>query len=285
MKKYNHWQIAYREDMNKDFKLVQNPAWAWAADPFLVEYEDRIYLFAELFLYKSERNGVIGCCKYEDGKFGEWFVTMDCHWHLSYPNVWTEEGNLYMCPETYQTGEVAVYKLEAFPDRWRKIRVLLQNGKYVDSTFMKYGNKNYLFTYRLTNSSIAGNLLLYEIFPDGTLSKERFISDDIGSARPGGKVIVNEEKKVVRVSQDSANGYGAGLVFSEVESVNPVYREKKLLRVGPDEIIGNWNRSFTGVHTYNRFKNMEVIDLNYLTFSFSESIAQKRVRKVFTNKY
>ena len=59
VKKYEHWQIAYREDEG-EFKLVSNPDWAWAADPFLVKYKGEIYLFAELFLYKSERNGVIG---------------------------------------------------------------------------------------------------------------------------------------------------------------------------------------------------------------------------------
>lgn len=284
MKKYEHWQIAYREGKDEIFKLVSNPSWAWAADPFLVEYETKIYLFAELYLYKSERNGVIGCCEYKDGKFGGWSVVMDCHWHLSYPNVWVKNGKLYMCPEMYQTGEVAVFELISFPDKWKKIHVFLNNGKYVDSTFMKYQDKNYLFTYHLTKSAIAGELLLFEILEDGTLSGGDCICDDIGKARPGGNLIKCGDR-VIRVSQDSTDGYGKGLVFSEVERVFPLYEEKEIMRIGPNDIKGNWNGKFFGVHTYNRCRDLEVIDLKYRTFSVEEYIAQKRVRKVFMNKY
>ena len=67
--RYMHWQIAYRISRNEPFHMVENPEYAWAADPFLVEYRGRIYLFAELFLYRSERNGVIGYCIYENGRW------------------------------------------------------------------------------------------------------------------------------------------------------------------------------------------------------------------------
>lgn len=284
MKRFDHWQIAYREDKNENFKLIQNPEWAWAADPFLVEYENQIYLFAELFLFKSERNGVIGYCKYEGEKFGSWIVSMDRHWHLSYPNVWVSDGRLYMCPESYQAEEVAIYELVSFPDKWRKVHVLLQNGKYVDSTFFKYEDKDYLFTYHLTKSGIIGELLLYEIFEDGTLSHGICISDDIGNSRPGGNVILHEGK-IIRVSQDSREGYGSGLVFSEIQSVSPNYKEKEFLKIQPDDISGNWTQKFSGIHTYNNLKNIEVIDLKFTTYSWEEKNAQKRVRKVFTNKY
>ena len=60
MRKFNHWQIAYRIKDEKEFHLIPNPPYAWAADPFLVKFQEKTYLFAELYLYKSERNGVIG---------------------------------------------------------------------------------------------------------------------------------------------------------------------------------------------------------------------------------
>ena len=102
MQKYRFWEIAYKDSKDSKYKIIKNPDWAWAADPFLVEYQGDIYLFAELFLYKTERNAVLGYCKYSNGTFGEWTVTMDKHWHLSYPNVFVLEDKLYMCPETNQ---------------------------------------------------------------------------------------------------------------------------------------------------------------------------------------
>ena len=118
MKRYcAHWQIAYRKGFEGEFQLVNNPNWGWCADPFLVEYMNNIYLFAEAFLYKSERNGVIVYCKYEENGFSDWKVCMDKHWHLSYPNVYVVDNELYMCPESYQREDVSVYKLIEFPDK------------------------------------------------------------------------------------------------------------------------------------------------------------------------
>ena len=284
MRKFEHWQLAFREQNEEKFKLIPNPRWAWAADPFLVEYRVTMYLFAELFLYKTERNGVIGYCQYNEGIFGNWNVTMDKHWHLSYPNVWVYKDRLYMCPETYQAEEVAIYKLEAFPNQWQKLRVLLSNDQCVDSTFLKYNDKNYLLTYRLTKSRIKGELLLYEIYPDGTLSQEKYISNDIGSARPGGKIII-KNGKIIRVSQNSEGGYGSGLVFSKIDKVCPEYKETEILRIYPKDITGDWKVEFTGIHTYNCCKNLEVVDLKFETYSLLEYFAQRRVRKVFVNKY
>ena len=282
--RYEHWQIAFRKKTEEKFKLIPNPSWGWAADPFLVRYKGELYLFAELYLYKSERNGVIGYCKFDGKKFGKWFVSMDKHWHISYPNVWVENEKLYMCPETCQADEVAIYELIDFPDKWKKICVLLDNGKYADSTFLFHDEKKYLFTYQHTASRIDGNLLLYVMDDDGHVGKPLFISDDISSARPGGKFI-KRDKDLIRVSQDCSNGYGRGLVFCKVESVFPNYREKELKRIYPESINGQWKKTFTGIHTYNCYDDIEVIDLKYKPCSIKEYFARKRVRKVFTNKY
>lgn len=283
-KKQEHWQIAFRKNQEGKFKLVENPDWAWAADPFLVQYKGEIYLFAELFLYKSERNGVIGYCKYDGEKFGKWSVTMDRHWHISYPNVWVENEKLYMCPETYQMGEVAVYELIEFPDKWRKVCVLLNNDEYVDSTFLFHNQKHYLFTYRHTTSRIQGELLCYTVGEDGSVGEAVFISNDVGRARPGGNFL-HRDGRLIRVSQDCRKGYGAGLVFSEVKSLSPKYVETEVARIYPETIEGNWNRRFTGIHTYNCCGDLEVIDLKYEVRSMKEYFARRRIRKVFVDKY
>lgn len=284
MKKFEHWQIAWKTKNTSEFSVLQNPKWAWAADPFLVEYKGRLFLFAELFLYKSERNGVIGYCEFNGHGFDDWKVTMDRHWHLSYPNVWVQDEKLYMCPETYQAEEVSIYELVSFPDQWRKVYILLDDGRYVDNTFMRYEGKDYLFTYKLSGSAINGKLLLYRIMENGKLSDPICVSEDIGNARPGGKIIYNNNK-VIRVSQDSKNGYGSGLVFSEVLNVFPVYKEKEIIRICPEDIVGNWKRRIKGIHTYNICGDLEVIDLKYESACVEEFIARRRVRKVFTNKY
>ena len=46
-----------------------------------------------------------------------------------------------MCPETYQVGEVAVYELVEFPNKWKKVCILLDNIECVDSIFLIYDKK------------------------------------------------------------------------------------------------------------------------------------------------
>lgn len=283
LKKFYHWQIAYRKKGFDEFIPIPNPKFGWAADPFVIKYQGEIYLFAEIFLYKSERNGVIGYCKYKNNKFSEWKVTMDKHWHLSYPFVFIQEEKLYMCPESIQSEEVSIFELISFPDKWKKVETILCNGKFADSTFFQYCNENYMFTYKHKNSLIDGNLYLYKLKKNGGFSVKK-ISSDLESARPGGKIIYNRDK-LIRVSQNSEKGYGTGLIFSEIDNVWPNYCEHIIKKVYPRDIRIMSKKKYIGIHTYNSCEDIEVIDLKYTQSSLQEYIAQKRVRKIFLNKY
>lgn len=281
--KFKRWEIAYRREGEERYRLVPNPSYGWCADPFLVEYQNTIYLFAEIFLWQSERNGVIGYCIYENGKFGPWTVTMDRHWHLSYPNVFVYEDDLYMCPETYQREDVSVYKLKEFPDKWEKVHTFIENEKCVDTTFMNFDNEVYFFTFKPNFIKYGGQLYLYNI-KEGQISDERYITDNKEFARPGGNII-NVNGKCIRVSQDCSKGYGSGLVLSEIDRIFPRYEEHIVKRITVEDILVDSNQKFIGTHTYNYLKGIEVIDLKYLAFSLREYMAQRRIRRVFTNKY
>lgn len=283
MKKFNHWQIAYRTNKYEEFKLLPNPKYAWAADPFLVEFKGQIYLFAELYLYKSERNGVIGYCEYQDGQFSEWTVTMDRHWHLSYPNVFVYDGKLYMCPESYQRYDVSIYQLQEFPDQWKKIVTLIDNEKCADSTFFQYNGESYLFKFKPSFRQYGGELYLCHI-KGGHINEEQYITDNRMLARPGGNILYIDGK-YIRVSQDCSNGYGCGLVFSEIRSVWPRYEEQIIKRISVNDICGLHKGKYIGIHTYNALNGLEVVDLKYTAFSLQEYMAQRRIRKVFLNKY
>ena len=278
-----HWQIAFRKTGDSEFRLVDNPKWGWCADPFLVEYKSEVYLFAEAFLYKSERKGVLVYCKYTGNGFSDWQVTMDEHWHLSYPNVFVKDGDLFMCPESYQNKTVSVYKLCEFPDKWERVEILVDNAKYVDSTFLAYGGDSYMFTFAPKFKNAEGCLLLYKK-EGSTYRKVSELSSDKTLARPGGNFF-EQNGKLIRVGQNSEHAYGEGLVFLEVDSVFPNYAEHVVKRISPQDIVVAENKKYCGVHTYNRSCGLEFIDLKYPVTSFAERLARMRVRKVFVDKY
>ncbi len=282
--RYMHWQIAYRTGSEGSFCLVDNPPYAWAADPFLVEFGGVIYLFAELFLYCSERNGVIGYCRYENGQFGKWQVSMDEHWHLSYPNVFVKDGELLMCPESWQKNEVGIYRLAEFPDKWEQTDCLFRNVRYVDTTFLEQEGERYIFTFAPDFTGDNGRLLLFREERGAAVAGPLVITSDVSLARPGGNIL-RRNGKWFRVSQNCCNSYGEGLVFSEIESLWPEYKEHIVRRISPENLYIETKREVLGIHTYNRLGEIEVIDIKYYAPSFAEYRAAKRTHKVFLNKY
>ncbi len=278
-----HYHIAYKTKDMEQFQIIPAPSYGWTADPFLVEYKGEIYLFAEIFLYKTERNGKIGYCKYENGYFSDWVITMDRHWHLSYPNVYVEKGKLYMCPESYQSGEVSVYELVAFPDCWRKIKTYINDVEYCDSTFWHDGDESYMFTYERQGNGVNGRGLLCKIVDD-VIQDTKVISENPEGSRPGGNILQNDGK-FIRVAQNGTPSYGTGLIFYEIDSFWPDYREHEIQRIYVEDICPEWKDRYCGVHTYNILNGITVIDLKEQTYSDEEYEAQQRVRKVFLNKY
>lgn len=282
---FHHYDIAFRIIGEEKFHLVKAPDYGWIADPFLIFYKGEVYLFAEIFLYKSERNGVIGYAKWEKDHFSDWTVTMDKHWHLSYPNVWCENDKLYMCPESYQLEEVAIYELVEFPDKWKKKAILLDNVEYADNTFLDINDGfKYMFTFKRGQKSPEGTGLLYR-FSDNTAPQYKTLSDSLRGTRCGGKIF-KKDGKYIRVAQDCVKEYGNALIFYSIDSVWPEYKEHEVKRIGINDIkLENSSKKYTGIHTYNCIDSIEVIDLRYPSSTLEERKASKRVHKVFLNKY
>jgi len=279
---FHHYDIAYRK-RGGAFRVVPPPSYGWTADPFLVAYEGAVYLFAEIFLYKTERNGVIGCCRYDGDGFGPWMVTMDKHWHLSYPNVSVRDGRLYMVPESYQAEEIAEYVLAAWPDRWEKHRVFAMNREFCDTTFFTFCGQSYLFTFLRQQPSPHGEGWLYRVV-DGKAVDGRKISDALYGARCGGKVF-ERDGKLIRVAQNAENGYGGSLIFFAIDSVAPEYREHVVGEWHVADVLPDGPGRYTGIHTYNALGNLEVIDLRYETTSPEEVAASRRAHEMFVDKY
>ena len=278
-----HYDVAYKANGMEKFKIVKPPHYGWIADPFLINYEDELYLFAEIFLYKSERCGVIGYAKFKDNHFSDWTVTLDKHWHLSYPNVYIENGKLYMCPEAYQSEEVSVYELVAFPDKWKKVKTYITNVEYCDSTFLNIGDTKYMFTFERKTSGSDGNGLLCSIVDD-KVKEKKLISNSPEGARPAGNII-RRYNKYIRVAQNCVPSYGSGLIFFEIDELWPEYREHEIKRLTVSDIQSEWVDKYCGIHTYNEFDGITVVDLKKATYSNEEYEAQQRVRQVFKDKY
>ena len=273
------WQIAYRlkpqgsifKDKNTHFIAIPNTKRYAAADPFLFNYKGVKYLFAELF-DKKENIGKLGYCIYNNGKFSDWSVIIEETYHLSYPNVFTFENNVFIVPEANESGSLYAYKAVDFPCKWQKCRPIIKGRKLVDTTFLNYKNQHLLFTYEIVPNNNK-KLFVYSIDNEGAIGNyyDGYISNDDSSSRPGGNFF-EYESKMIRVSQDCEKDYGSAVVFSEIyECSKNAYSEKQILRVSPNDISIN-KKFVSGIHTYNADSDMEVIDFHAVDFSIITQI-------------
>ena len=288
------WHVAYRNkkcgsilnDTETNFCAIPNPWHGWCADPFVFEYKEQVYIFAELFDYIKDYAG-IGYCVLDKktNKFSKWKVVIEEQFHMSYPFLFERDGNVYMLPETSGNNSLIFYRAEEFPEVWVKEKILLDDIQIVDTTLddvkeqeilgqtykLKEDSKWELWTFKMSDYKIC-------------FSESGPMSNDDATARPGGRFFNYEDKKF-RVSQDCEKSYGYALNFMEVaEFSKDVLTEKLVKYISPDDIHVDKHIKITGIHTYNATENFEVIDVksvdyNLLYFFFRICRKIKRVIK------
>ena len=243
----------------------------FVADPFLFAWRDRVWLFFEgMYKGRGDRGvakGVVGCMRYDKDKGGWSYqgVVLEEPYHLSYPQVFEDNGVVYMIPETAQAGEVALYEAVDFPLQWRKKAVLIR-GKYVDSSVFCTGGEYYIVTTPDDKQSRA------ELWCAASLTGpwERHIASDKVSSSPAlrrnGGAIYKDSDRIYRIAQDCDGGYGKRLHRVPILEVSAAaYSEGS-----PDLLSDAISWPQPGMHhTYNRIRMgatlFEVVDRHYNT--------------------
>lgn len=256
-------------DNLSSFCIIKNPLLFWAADPFVVEYNNSVYIFAELF-NKFTGVGKIYCLDLKSKK-RKWIRCNIAKCHLSFPNVFVINDELYMIPETSEKQEISVYKCVRFPDLWEKNQTLVSTFKYVDTIFGY--NQTFLLSYCISLNPRE----LHFIDKNGYISKK--LTDFDKTLRPAGKIFESNSHNIFP-SQISINHYGEGICFNlfDGEIIKPLCEFK------PNGVMLNhFRKKIIGCHTYNRAGQFEVIDLKYIRFSLLRIVGYP-FRKLFKTR-
>ena len=258
------WHVAIRnkpigsiiEDQSTPFILVPNPRFKWAADPFIVENEGVLYIFAEVFSLMKWK-GSIGFCTYKNGRFSKWKTIIDNKYHFSFPNIYYKDGVFYLMPETSAVKEIAVYRADQFPDSWIKDHIVIQGDRYVDSIWLK--NK-YIMTYRMGD---INHLILLKPENNSWAVTDSY-SDEKKRLRSAGALFC-KEGITIRPVQDCSRLYGEAIDFRELVFYEEerLPEEKLVYRLEAKDIKVQTNKglNLVGTHTYNGTMHYEVLDI------------------------
>jgi methionyl-tRNA formyltransferase len=238
-----------------EFTWLDCPREKFWADPFLLERDGATWVFFENFDY-AQRRAVIDCGRLEAGRLVDVRTVLDRPEHLSFPHVFEHDGAVWMIPESEQAGAVNLYRAARFPDQWVLERTLLDMRAVDPVPFMHCG-RWYMFVSPVVVDAQVPFTLLFtarQLVGPWTLHPAGCISSDVRFARSGGAVI-RDGQRLIRVSQECAEGYGHSVCFSAIELDEATFEEQPYAQLLP-EALGD----LAGVHTYNRAGDWEVID-------------------------
>jgi len=249
-------------------KILRPPRDHFYADPFLIERSGRNYLFFEDYKFSS-RKGMISFCEVDaEGNCSEPRVVLERNYHLSYPFLFTWQGELYMIPETRDNGTIEMYRARDFPDAWVQEAVLMSDVAATDSTLLQYHGKWWLFTAgMLEHAPPHGTLwLFFAESPMGpwTAHPKNPIVSDPSCARPAGCLFF-DNGELIRPGQDCTDSYGHATKLHRVNVLSETdYQESLTVNISPDQIPGS-----SGIHTFNQNAEFRVIDCKFMIPRFN----------------
>lgn len=233
------------------------------ADPCVFEHANGRYIFVEEFADLpggAMGKGIIVALQlHPDGSVQRLGTVFDHPWHLSYPQLFHWQGDVYMTVEASAAGKVPLYRLREFPFDWEHVTDLISGQKCVDATLLQHGDRWYLFASAAEGSGSAGeDLFLFEAAsPLGPFEPhpENPILCDATAARPAGPIF-ERDGKLYRPAQNGGPGYGTGIAFQEIIQLDRnTYRECTAGRLQPS------GGTIDGCHTYCSDGVVEVLDI------------------------
>ncbi|MGX5202444.1 discoidin domain-containing protein [Aliikangiella sp. IMCC44632] len=200
----------------------------FVADPFFIYENNQYHMYFEV-LNGSSGHGDIGYAVSTNGLNWDYQqIVLDESFHLSYPQVFRANGQIYMVPESNENATVRLYIATNFPTEWAFVGNLLEGVEFVDNTLFQRDNSWWMF------SSNTGNATLYLHYADNLEGpwtahpQSPVITNDANIARPGGRVL-EVDNQLVRIAQDDVPVYGESVrAFNITELTRTDYTEEEI---------------------------------------------------------
>lgn len=248
------------------FSLLHDDGQRYFADPFLFAHGGVLHLFVEEFPYVTGRGIISHAVIGPDGQFSTPRPVLERPYHLSYPQVFQRDGEIWMLPETAASGAIELYRAERFPDRWVLAARLIE-GRLHDATLFDHGGRLWITAgSECRGSATWDGLSVFHaehLHGPWTPHPRNPVLVDARAARPAGDVY-HVAGELWRPAQDCTRGYGSALSQARVTRLDPEGFAQEIAATvraegRPDPL--RRRQSVLGPHTINWAAGIEVIDL------------------------
>jgi hypothetical protein len=236
------------------------------ADPFLYKYKGQFYVFFENYSYKTRRGkisvGLVTGSKKEGYSIVDVRDVLDLDYHLSYPQIIEEAGELFLMPETHENKRLEVYRCVQFPEKWELYATAFEGEVLADATYFcdENGDK-----WLLLNKGLTRNAELY-VYKIDSLKLEHIhahranpVLIDCRKARNGG-AIFKYGAAYYRPSQINTHGiYGRGLQINRIKKLTlDEFEDEEVIGIEP-----NFKKNLIGIHHLHQVEEHFVFDACY----------------------
>lgn len=269
-KRYGCWTlfIGIESFMDVDLAKLEPvilPKDEFWADPFLFKYQNQQYVFFESLSYKTKK-GKISCGLIDGNNIVNVMDVLELDYHLSYPYIFKENGEIFMMPETMQNNRLEIYRCVNFPDKWELFTTAFEGETVADATFFNdQQNQKWLFVTKKVsiNTDTTSELYIYKVdslkLNNLQPHKQNPVIIDSRIARNAGPIF-EMDGKFYRPSQCSSDAiYGKALNINQIEKLNlDKYEEKIIKKVEP-----SFQKGFSSIHHLHQDNNLFVFDAAY----------------------
>ena len=246
-----------------NFKTLNPIKGLFWADPFIITFNNKYYLFVEELNLHSP-NGHISVLELDrSGKFLHREIIIEKPYHMSYPFVFKYGDEYFMIPETSANKTIDMYRCSEFPYKWEFYKTIMSGLSAVDTTLFEYDGKWWLFT---SVDKTAGNVGLdtdlFIFYSDNPLNGRWIyhplnpVVSDVRSARPAGKIFY-QHGNIYRPSQNCSGRYGKAFNICRIKVLSETRYEEEIVR----KIEPDWDKNLKGAHTFNFDNGLTVIDV------------------------
>jgi len=223
--------------------LPEHGATRYLADPFALPGGSEMAL-VEDYDYRTHR-GVIAAIRLDGGGHPE--PVIDPGVHASYPYLFEADGATWCAPETYQAGELRLYRAVRFPDEWEHVATPVTGVGVLDPTVWHHEGRWWIFG---TDHADGPNTKLRlwhsaELLSGWEPHPMNPVKTDVRSSRPAGTPFV-ADGALFRPAQDGSSSYGGGITINRVDILTPTaFSEVAVAHVPPPD-TGRYRH---GIHT------------------------------------
>lgn len=269
--------LAYRNSA-QEYEILKPNYKEWYADPIPFFWNGEQYVFVEV--YRKFRNkGVIGLCKVgKNGKLCRPEIILEEPFHLSFPHVFTVDGQAYMLPECSAAKQLRIYRMRGDIYHWDIYKVFENVGELVDSIVYRNKSGKLFFLCCMVNekNKHQTRLCQYEVQdfddPQRMKLKINWEQKEYSYAARNGGNIINCDGQLYRIAQQSTEKvYGKAVIINKIfklneEALSEMFHRKMTPYTEsvhlPQYIYRKW-----GLHTYGATNGFEIIDLFVQRFS------------------